>query len=91
MRVQITIADMEMRRRVAQKNYDKGFFRFVLTRAAAFGSALFVLNVCLMLGSRNMTARNLETAALICVCGGIVLGVGRWLTVLRLLRNKLYS
>jgi hypothetical protein len=89
-RFRVSIADMGIRRIAAQKNYDRGFFRFVLARAAAFGTALFLLNVLMMTRSGGITAPKLETAAVICAVGGILLGIGLWLHLLRLLHKKPY-
>jgi hypothetical protein len=90
-RIKVAIGDEGATRRNAQKHYEMGFVRFVLTRAAAFGSALFILNLLLMLRSGGITALKMETAALICAGGGILLGIGRWMYLLRVIRRNRYS
>jgi hypothetical protein len=89
-RLKLSIPDEGIRRQAAQKNYEKGFFRFVLTRAVTFGSMLFIFNLYLMLRGGSISAPNMETAGLICIGGGILLAIGLWLNLLRVLRRRLY-
>jgi hypothetical protein len=93
MRFKIVIADEDTRQRIALKNYQMGFIRFVLIRGLLrFALPMFVfftLYTFLLIGDHKaLLASQLLVTGTICLIEGFLFGIWMWFGTVRRLRRS---